>query len=185
LPDGSTGFNNNTWRSLNSPATVLPWDVRPVDLDELVLAEAGRLRAAGATVTVAGPDAVRIDGSRSELTRLLRNLGDNAVAHARSTVTLGLTVQDQQAVLSVADDGPGVPTADRERIFQRFTRLDAARTRTADGGGAGLGLAICRQIVQRHHGQITVGGGVGDGGRFVVRLPMVTGHSAPSAGAAS
>ena len=155
----------------------------PVDLDELVLAEAGRLRAAGATVTVAGPDAVRIDGSRSELTRLLRNLGDNAAAHARSTVTLGLTVRDQQAVLSVADDGPGVPAADRERIFERFTRLDAARARTADGGGAGLGLAICRQIVQRHHGEITVV--AGDGGRFVVRLPVVTGHSAPSAGAAS
>jgi len=158
---------------------------RPVDLDELVLAEAGRLRAGGASVTVAGPDAVRIDGSRSELTRLLRNLGDNAAAHAQSTVTLGLTVQDQQAVLSVADDGPGVPAADRERIFQRFTRLDAARARTADGGGAGLGLAICRQIVQRHHGQISVGDGDGDGGRFIVRLPMVTGHSAPSAGVAS
>jgi len=143
-----------------------------VDLDELVLAEAGRLRAAGTTVAVVGPDAVRIDGSRSELTRLLRNLGDNAAAHARSTVTLGLTVQDQQAVLSVADDGPGVPAADRERIFQRFTRLDAARARTADGGGAGLGLAICRQIVQRHHGEITVGGGDSDGGRFVVRLPV-------------
>lgn len=155
----------------------------PVDLDELVLAEAGRLRAAGATVTVAGPDAVRIDGSRSELTRLLRNLGDNAAAHARSTVTLGLTVQDQQAVLSVADDGPGVPAADRERIFERFTRLDAARARTADGGGAGLGLAICRQIVQRHHGQITVVAGAG--ARFVVRLPVATGHSAPFAGVAS
>ena len=156
---------------------------QPVDLDELVLAEAGRLRAAGATVWVAGPDAVRIDGSRSELTRLLRNLGDNAAAHARSMVTLGLKVQDRQAVLSVADDGPGVPAADRERIFERFTRLDAARARTADGGGAGLGLAICRQIVQRHHGQITVVDG--DGGTFVVRLPVGTGHRAPPEGVAS
>ena len=155
----------------------------PVDLDELVLAEAGRLRAAGATVTVVGPDAARIDGSRGELTRLLRNLGDNAAVYARSTVTLGLTVQNQQAVLSVADDGPGVPAADRDRIFERFTRLDAARARTADGGGEGLGLAICRQIVARHHGEITVG--EGDGGRFVVRLPIVTRHGAPSAGVSS
>ena len=146
---------------------------QPVDLDELVLAEAGRLRAAGANVTVVGPDAVRIDGSRSELTRLLRNLGDNAAAHARSTVTLGLRVLDRQAVVSVADDGPGVPTVDRERIFQRFTRLDASRARAADGGGAGLGLAICRQIVQRHHGEISVA--VDDGGRFVVRLPLAHG----------
>ncbi len=143
----------------------------PVDLDELVLAEAGRLRAAGMAVTVLGPAAVRIDGSPGELTRLLRNLGDNAVAHARSMVTLGLAVQDQLAVLTVADDGPGVPAADRERIFERFTRLDAARARVADGGGAGLGLAICRQIVQRHYGEITVA--VGEGGQFVVRLPVV------------
>jgi len=156
----------------------------PVDLDELVLAEAGRLRTAGVAVRVLGPAAVRIEGSRSELTRLLRNLGDNAAAHARSAVTVGLAVQDQQAVLTVADDGPGVAAADRERIFERFTRLDAARARLADGGGAGLGLAICRRIVQRHHGEITVA--VGDGGRFVVRLPVVTGHraSAPPGGAA-
>lgn len=152
----------------------------PVDLDELVLAEARRLRATGATVAVVGPDAVRIDGSRSELTRLLRNLGDNAAAHARSTVTLGLTIQDQRAVLSVADDGPGILAADRERIFERFTRLDPARARTADGGGAGLGLAICRQIVQRHHGDITIDDGDGIGGRFIVRLPVATGHGAPS-----
>ena len=145
----------------------------PVDLDELLLAEAERLRAAGATVTVVGPDAVRIQGSRSDLTRLLRNLGDNAAAHARTGVTLNLSVLDQHAVLSVADDGPGVPTGDRERIFQRFARLDTARARTNTGGGAGLGLAICRQIVQRHHGTITVADS-SHGARFVVLLPLAT-----------
>jgi signal transduction histidine kinase len=144
-----------------------------VDLDELLLAEAGRLRAAGATVTVVGPDAVRIQASRSDLTRLLRNLGDNAAAHARTSVTLSLSCQDQHAVLSVADDGPGIATADRERIFQRFARLDTARTRTNTGGGAGLGLAICRQIVQRHNGTITVAGS-SHGARFVVLLPLTT-----------
>lgn len=153
-------------------------DHGPVDLDELLLAEAGRLRTEGATVTVVGPDAIRIQGSRSDLTRLLRNLGDNAVAHARSTVTLGLSIQDQQAVLSVADDGPGVPAADRERIFERFARLDTARARTATGGGAGLGLAICRQIVRRHHGQITVAA-TSLGARFVVLLPLVTATDPP------
>jgi signal transduction histidine kinase len=145
----------------------------PVDLDELLLAEARRLRTAGAIVTVVGPDTVRIQGSHGELTRLLRNLGDNAAAHAQTTVTLGLSIQDEQAVLSVADDGPGIPTADRERIFQRFARLDTARARTNTGGGAGLGLAICQQIVQRHNGTITVEDS-SHGARFVVLLPLTT-----------
>jgi signal transduction histidine kinase len=141
-----------------------------VDVDELVLAEARRLREAGSTVILSGPDAVRIHGSASELSRLLHNLGDNAAAHARSTVSLGLHVESDHAVLTVADDGPGIPAADRERIFERFTRLDQARARTATGGGAGLGLAICKQIVERHGGQIALEAGTG--ARFVVRLPL-------------
>lgn len=142
----------------------------PVDLDELVLAEARRLRAAGATVTLSGPDAVRIQGSAGELSRLLRNLGDNAAAHAHSAITLGLHLAADQAVLTVADDGPGIPAADRDRIFERFTRLDNARARTATGGGAGLGLAICTQIARRHHGQISLDADTG--ACFVVRLPL-------------
>ncbi|GAC1441860.1 MAG: ATP-binding protein [Mycobacteriales bacterium] len=142
----------------------------PVDLDELVLAEAQRLRATGATVTLSGPDAARIHGSSSELSRLLRNLGDNAAAHARSAIRLGLRVETDQAVLSVGDDGPGVGPADRDRIFERFTRLDQARGRTATGGGAGLGLAICKQIVERHSGQINLEAGPAT--CFVVRLPL-------------
>ena len=144
----------------------------PVDLDELVLAEARRLRAIGATVILSGPDAVRIHGSYSELSRLIRNLGDNAAAHAESTVTLGLHIEADQTVLTVTDDGPGIPLEDRDRIFERFTRLDQARARTATGGGAGLGLAICKQIVQRHNGQISVE--ASEGSCFVVRLPLPT-----------
>ena len=144
----------------------------PVDLDELVLTEARRLRAISATVILSGPDAVRIHGSYSELSRLLRNLGDNAAAHAESTVTLGLHIEADQAVLTVTDDGPGIPPEDRDRIFERFSRLDQARARTATGGGAGLGLAICKQIVQRHNGQISVE--ASEGSCFVVRLPLPT-----------
>jgi signal transduction histidine kinase len=151
----------------------------PVDLDELILAEAARLRAAGATVSVIGPDAARVRGSHHDLARLLSNLGDNAMTHARSSVTLSLRVQAGVAVMTVADDGPGIPEADRERVFERFIRLDEARSRTATGGGAGLGLAICKQIVQRHGGQITVEGGAG--ARFVVTLPL-TGSTAGGRG---
>jgi signal transduction histidine kinase len=143
----------------------------PVDLDELVHAEAVRLRSAGSTVTLTGTDAARIQGSRGDLTRLLRNLGDNAATHAHSTITLSLHVHGREALLTVSDDGPGIPEADRERIFERFTRLDHSRRRTASGGGAGLGLAICRQIAQRHGGQISLE--AGPGARFVVRLPLM------------
>lgn len=129
----------------------------PVDLDELVLAEVRRLRALGATVVLDGPDAARVLGSVSELSRALRNLGDNARAHARTTITLGLHARDGVATLYVANDGPLIPTADRERVFQRFTRLDQARPRTTtEGGGAGLGLAITRQIARRHRGDAVV-----------------------------
>lgn len=140
----------------------------PVDLDELVLAEAHRLRTKGATVTLSGPDAVRIQGSPSELSRLLRNLGDNAAAHANSVISLGLHIKTDHAVLTVGDDGPGIGPADRDRVFERFTRLDQARSRT--GGGAGLGLAICKQICERHNGQINLEKGADT--CFVVRLPL-------------
>jgi signal transduction histidine kinase len=74
--------------------------------------------------------------------------------------------------LDVTDDGPGVPAADRERIFERFVRLDDARSR--DAGGAGLGLAIVRDLVHRHGGGIEVGDADGGGARFTVTLATVT-----------
>jgi len=141
-----------------------------VDLDELVLHEAHRLRALGATITLDGPDAVRLPGSANELSRLLRNLGDNALTHTRTHITLGLHHDDTHAVLTVTDDGPGIAPNDRERIFARFSRLDTARTRTPAGGGTGLGLAISRQIAQRHHGSITVNDSPTT--TFTVRLPL-------------
>jgi len=149
-----------------------------VDLDELVLHEAHRLRALGATITLDGPDAVRLPGSANELSRLLRNLGDNALTHTRTHITLGLHHDDTHAVLTVTDDGPGIAPNDRERIFARFSRLDTARTHTPAGGGTGLGLAISRQIAQRHHGSITVNDSPTT--TFTVRLPLP--HAAPTEG---
>ena len=72
-------------------------------------------------------------------------------------------------MLVVEDDGPGIPEADRERVFDRFTRLDEGRDR--DAGGAGLGLAMVRAIVERHGGTVAVDAGALGGARFVVRLP--------------
>jgi len=148
----------------------------PVDLDELVLAEIGRLRdAGGPAVELAGLAAARTTGSARDLARMLRNLGDNAVAHAQRTVALSLNRESDQAVIAVSDDGPGVPPADRERIFERFVRLDQARSRSQNAaGGTGLGLAIAQQIVQAHGGQIAVTDRVDGktGAAFIIRLPL-------------
>jgi signal transduction histidine kinase len=94
----------------------------------------------------------------------------NAERHATRLVCLELRMLDGEAELVVADDGPGIPPADRERVFQRFTRLDEARGRSR--GGAGLGLSIARQVVRAHGGAIWVADARGDGGaRLVVHLP--------------
>ena len=141
-----------------------------VDLDELALSEAGRLRATGATVVLCVLDPARVRGQSTDLARMLRNLGDNAAAYARSTVSLGLRVDGRHALLTVSDDGVGIPLEDRLRVFERFVRLDGARSRPSTGAGAGLGLSICRQIVLRHGGRIDIE--PGPGAVFTVRLPL-------------
>lgn len=149
----------------------------PVDVDELVLAEAKRLRASCAlTISVGSFHAARVFGSERDLTRVLRNLTDNARAHARSEVLLSLSVRDGFAEVVVADDGVGIPAADRERLFERFARLDAARAHSSTGGGFGLGLAIAAQIVSAHGGTLIVQDRQdGDSGAaFVVRLPLAS-----------
>ncbi|WP_280215569.1 sensor histidine kinase [Nocardia cyriacigeorgica] len=113
---------------------------------------------------------IEVSGSRSQLARVLGNLVDNAQRHAATSVRVGLTRNAGTAVIDVVDDGSGVPEADRERIFQRFVRLDEARSR--DDGGAGLGLAIVREVVERHDGAIGVEGAPQGGARFVVELPV-------------
>ncbi|MEO3800069.1 ATP-binding protein [Nonomuraea sp. B1E8] len=97
------------------------------------------------------PDVV-MKGSRAHLDRLVTNLVDNAVRHAASTVRVGVRAEGDQAVLEVADDGPGIPPEHREAVFDRFTRLDEARAR--DAGGAGLGLPIARDIAALHDGTL-------------------------------
>lgn len=117
-----------------------------------------------------GGDELAVTGSRTQLARVLGNLVDNAQRHAATTVRVSVERQGDRAVLAVSDDGPGVPEADRERIFQRFVRLDDARSR--DEGGAGLGLAIVRDVVGRHEGTIRVEPADSGGARFLVELPV-------------
>ncbi len=134
----------------------------PVDLDEVVRQTADRY--AEARLTVCDPVVVR--GDALDLSRVLTNLMDNAVRHTASKVEVALTAD---GVLTVTDDGPGIPAQDRERVFNRFTRLDTGRSR--DEGGAGLGLAIVRETVRAHGGTVSLEDAE-PGLRVVVTLPV-------------
>ncbi|MEU8204363.1 ATP-binding protein [Streptosporangium sp. NPDC049046] len=128
-----------------------------VDLGQVTAEEAARSRPrpeVKVTLEVAADTVVM--GSAGQLRRLVANLVDNAVRHAGSTVTVRLAVDGGEAVLDVRDDGPGIPAEHHEAVFDRFTRLDEARDR--DAGGAGLGLAIARDIAVRHGGSLRVAG---------------------------
>ncbi|ROO89143.1 signal transduction histidine kinase [Actinocorallia herbida] len=108
------------------------------------------------------------------LTRALGNLLDNAQRHAASRVTVTVSAEPgpaPRAVLAVHDDGPGVPPADRDRIFERFVRLDAARA--TDEGGAGLGLPLARELAEADHGTLTCPAPGVPGADFVLRFPVV------------
>jgi signal transduction histidine kinase len=140
----------------------------PVDLDEVVLADAARLRSLGHAVTT-DVGAARVLGDASQLARMVRNLVDNAARHGTS-VSVRVGREGDDAVLRVDDDGPGIPEPERQRVFERFARLDEGRTR-ADGG-TGLGLAVVAAVVARHRGRVVVATSPLGGSRFEVRLPL-------------
>jgi signal transduction histidine kinase len=140
-----------------------------VDLDDLVLAEARRVRERGIPVDASGIGAGRVNGDPAGLARMMRNLVDNAMRHAESTVRLSLgEVGDGTVRMVVSNDGAPIAAADRARVFERFTRLDDSRSR--QDGGTGLGLAIVAEIVAAHEGAIRVDDAGGWTG-FVVDLP--------------
>jgi signal transduction histidine kinase len=142
-----------------------------VDLDALVGRLATRARARGADVDTRAVRPVQVRGEPAQLERAVGNLLDNAVRHARRRVTVALDGADPgRAELVISDDGPGIDPADRERVFERFTRLDDARS--AGSGGTGLGLAIARDIAERHGGTLTLATGEPPGAHFVLGLPV-------------
>jgi signal transduction histidine kinase len=147
---------------------------RPVDLRAVVVDEVERAGSrARVRLDTAGVAAATVHGDREELARVVRNLLDNAVRFARARVELSLAERDGHVELTVADDGPGVPAAARERVFERFARLDEGRAR--DAGGTGLGLAIVREVVVAHGGSVTVDGA--PGARFLISLPRSVSES--------
>ncbi len=141
-----------------------------VDLDDLVLTDARRVRRDGLGVDTRGVGPGRVHGDVVGLGQVVRNLVDNAARHADSRIALVVRETPGRVELSVEDDGPGVPEADRQRVFERFVRLDDARAREA--GGTGLGLAIVHEVVRAHGGSVAIESSALGGARVVVRLPV-------------
>ena len=138
-----------------------------VDLDDLVLNEVKEIRARGRVgVDASAVSAARVRGDANQLKRAVSNLVSNAERHATTTITFELREYNGQSELVIADDGPGIPEEQREAVFQRFTRLDDARSR--DSGGAGLGLAIVHDIVARHSGTVSIGTSATGGARMIL-----------------
>jgi signal transduction histidine kinase len=142
-----------------------------VPLDELAEAEAARVRRDGCAIHTA-ISAARVVGDRAAISRVLRNLVDNAVRHANSRVDINVGNRDGDVILTVSDDGPGIAPADRARVFERFVRLDSDRARS--GGGTGLGLAIVAEVVAAHGGTVTVDDRCGGGTTMTVTWPQQT-----------
>ena len=149
----------------------------PVSIGDVVQEAIARIRPAAeqarVTVTADVPADLTIDGDRRQLTSALSNLLDNAVKYSEpdsaASVEIRAVGRDRDVVITVADHGIGIPTRDIERVFERFYRVDQARSRQT--GGTGLGLAIVRHVVANHHGSVEVESRLGEGSRFTLILP--------------
>jgi signal transduction histidine kinase len=146
-----------------------------VGLDAIVREEVARLdqpaAEGGVGLTIDTDAAPKVRGSARDLALLVRNLVDNAIRYTSrgGRVDVGLSTAEADAVLTVTDTGAGIPTRDLPRIFERFYRVDRARSR--ETGGTGLGLAIVRHVAENHGGRVSVESELGRGTRFEVRLP--------------
>ena len=117
-------------------------------------------------------DGCEIHADRPKLTQVVYNILDNAIKYTQpgGVIRLRLVRSGRNAVLTIADNGPGIPKEDQAHIFDRFYRVDKARSR--DTGGTGLGLSIVHQFVLMHGGNITVDSAEGNGTTFTIELPM-------------
>lgn len=144
----------------------------PVDLALLAAEDAARRGGprgdAGVSLRLDARAPVPASGDPARLERALANLVDNALRYARAEVVVRAAEHDGWRLLEVTDDGPGIPEADRDRVFERFVRLDADRGRAS--GGTGLGLAIAREIARAHGGDVRALPAPGGGARLVLRI---------------
>jgi signal transduction histidine kinase len=152
---------------LARPRTGTSREVEVVDLGLVVGEEAARARRVPVSAAIAR--GVMVTGHPDRLARAVRNLLDNAERHAVAEVAVEVVAIGERGVVTVRDDGDGIPEQERERVFGRFVRLEEARSR--DGGGSGLGLAIARHLVEAHGGHVRVGPSE-LGALLVVDLPL-------------
>ena len=161
-------------------------DPRPVALDTVV-AEAVdgcrmRANARGITLASVGSRGLSVLGDEDLLVTALRNLLENAVAYSPEKTRVVISTRkapEGNAELSVADQGIGIPERDLERIFERFYRVDPARSRAT--GGTGLGLAIVKHVMAAHNGKVTVRSVEGDGSTFTLYIPLRSDHASTGA----
>jgi len=130
----------------------LQLDVLDVDLDDVLDSEIKRLRTVSSLQVTADLQPVRVRGDERRLAQVFRNLLDNAARHTKSRIVVGIEGRPSGVVVSVDNDGEIISPEDRDRVFERFARLDASRS--TDGGGSGLGLAISREIMGAHGGTV-------------------------------
>jgi two-component system sensor histidine kinase SenX3 len=148
----------------------------PVSLGAVVEEAVGRVAASaeqhGVAIQVSLVPAVVVRGDRRQLVSAVTNLLDNAVKYdsGGKPVDLAVTVGDAEARIAVTDHGVGIPARDLDRVFERFYRVDRARSR--DTGGTGLGLAIVRHVAQNHGGSVDVESKEGEGSTFTLVLPV-------------
>jgi signal transduction histidine kinase len=151
--------------------------MEPVRLAQLIehCIEAVSLRAKAKALEIHGqaPETLpEVRGDSLRLEEVLKNLLENAIQYtpAPGSIRVSAELKGDQAVLCVADTGIGIPSTDQQRIFERFYRVDVARSREA--GGTGLGLSIAKHIVEAHQGRLWVESELGQGSRFYFSLPV-------------
>ncbi|MBW8485386.1 sensor histidine kinase [Actinomadura parmotrematis] len=153
-------------------------ELHPVSLDEVVVEalDRGHVKAGakGIELATGGEDGLKVRGDEELLVTALRNLIDNAVAYSPENTRVVVATRradEAYAEINVTDQGIGIPPGDLERVFERFYRVDPARSRQT--GGTGLGLAIVKHVVTKHDGQVTVWSKEGSGSTFTIRLPLL------------
>jgi signal transduction histidine kinase len=152
---------------------------QPIDLAGIATDSVRRSTPADVTLCAGSIERALVLGDSAQLTRVVTNLVDNALRYASHAVEVGVRLDSNRAVITVTDDGPGVPATERARIWGRFVRLDDGRSRT--GGGTGLGLALVKDIVHAHGGTVTVTASTTTGGAtFAVVLPLYATDRSPS-----